>query len=97
MVTNERVAADMRLVEVKGGCAFDTSAITGKRGAVAADTSSSKDYLSSPNMAFAGYFCTSGECLGVVVSTGANTLMGKAITKGQWPPKGYGNGDKAHQ
>lgn len=98
VVANERVAADMRLVEVKGGCAFDTSAITGKRGAVAADaSSSSKDYLSSPNMAFAGYFCTSGECLGVVVSTGANTLMGKAITKGQWPPKGYGNGDKAHQ
>lgn len=85
----ERVAADIRLIEAKR-CAFDTSVITGKKAPIAADeTTSVKAYTESPNMAFAGYLCTAGDCVGVVVATGADTVMGKMIARAEWPPKGY--------
>lgn len=27
-----------------------------------------------------------GECYGVVIAIGSNTVLGKMIDKGQWPP-----------
>jgi len=87
----ERVPADMRIISCSAGCSFDSAAVTGKHQphVIASTTLLAKDYLASPNMAFAGYLCVSGECTGVVVATGADTIMGKLVNQGQWPPKGF--------
>jgi len=86
----ERVPADIRVISSSSGCSFDAAAITGKHEPVLCSASQvNKDYLASPNMAFAGYLCLSGECTGVVVATGADTVMGKLVQQGQWPPKGF--------
>lgn len=86
---DERVAADIRIIEANG-CTFDTSAITGKKQPQTCNSAqSSKEYVESPNMAFCGFRCLSGECTGIVVATGADTVMGKMINKSSWPPKGY--------
>ena len=87
---DERVAADLRVIEAKGSCSFDTAAVTGRHEPQLCNPAlPSKDYLQSPNMAFCGYLCISGECTGVVVATGADTVMGKLVSKAAWPPKGY--------
>jgi len=87
---DDRVPADIRIISCSSACCFDTSAISGKRETLTSSASqSSQDYLASPNMAFAGYLCLSGECTGVVVATGADTVMGKQVSRGAWPPKGF--------
>lgn len=46
----------------------------------------SEEYLDSPNVAFLGYLCSSGECTGVVVDTGSATVLARLIDKRAWPP-----------
>lgn len=41
-------------------------------------------YVDSPNIAFMGYLCLEGECSGVVLATGNDTLIGYLILKNQW-------------
>lgn len=88
---NERIPADMRILSSSSGCSFDTAAITGKHHPpmVCNASQMQKDYLASPNMVFAGYICLSGECTGIVVATGSDTIMGKMVAQSIWPPKGF--------
>jgi hypothetical protein len=84
----DRIAADIRLIEASGNCQFDTRAIKYRSSPKIADPKSSlNNYEESPNMAFLGYLCISGECTGVAVATGADTMIGKMIVRKQWPPK----------
>lgn len=83
----DRVAADIRLIEVSGNCQFDTKAIKYRPSPKAADPKASlNNYEESPNMAFLGYLVVQGECTGVAVATGADTVIGKMIARKQWPP-----------
>ena len=85
--SGERVAADMRVIEAMG-CSFETSYVHVGANPLSCDPYTSGDfYLESPNMAFLGYLCTAGNCTGLVVSTGSQTVIGKLIDKKQWPPK----------
>jgi len=80
-----RVPADLRILEAKN-CKFDTSMLNGKTTIITCDPSTtSKEYLDSPNMAFVSYLVTSGECKGIAVATGSNTVLGKMINQKQWP------------
>lgn len=80
-----RVPADIRIIESRG-CIFDTSSITGKTQRLNADPHTSADvFTDSPNMGFLGYLCTSGECIGVVVAIGEDTVIAKLINRKEWP------------
>lgn len=85
---NDRVPADIRIIEVvdKKPCKFDTWAVSGEDTlkTCAADKSS-KSYLASENMIFAGYLCTEGCCIGVVLATGPRTELGRLVSKKKWP------------
>lgn len=80
--------ADVRLIDVTGGTMFDATFVHTGQSPIRADVSSpGKVFLESPSMAFTGYLCESGGCTGLVVATGANTVIAKLIAKGAWPPK----------
>ncbi len=86
--SGERVAADMRVIEAMG-CSFETSYVHSGVNPLSCDPyTSGTAYLESPNMAFLGYLCTSGQCTGVVVAAGSSTVIAKLIDKSQWPPAG---------
>lgn len=78
--TGDRVAADLRLVEVTG-LEVDESPLTGESAPVAKTSSplaGEKPGLGDRmNMVFAGTTVTRGRGLGVVVSTGMKTELGK--------------------
>jgi hypothetical protein len=44
------------------------------------------DPVNNLNIACAGFLCTQGECLGVVIATGAETMLAKMIKRKEWPP-----------
>ena len=48
--------------------------------------SSSVNYEASLNMIFVGYLCVQGDCMGLVVATGCNTLIAEKLRTKQWPP-----------
>ena len=88
MEAGDRVPADIRLIEVTGGLMFDATFVHLGQSPIRADASTpAKAFLESPNMAFTGYLCEGGGCTGLVVATGANTVVAKLIAKGVWPPK----------
>lgn len=86
--SGERVAADMRVIEAMG-CSFETSYVHSGVNPLSCDPyTPGHHFLESPNMAFLGYLCTSGQCTGVVVATGSSAVIAKLIDKKQWPPAG---------
>lgn len=44
------------------------------------------NYEESPNMIFVGYTCSQGECTGLVVATGSDTLIAELVRNNLWPP-----------
>ena len=85
--SGERVPADLRLLEVKGLCSFDTWAVSGHHQILKSDINqSTPDFIGSPNMALCGYLCKSGECIGIVVAVGENNVISKKIRKKEFPP-----------
>lgn len=82
----QRVAADIRIFEAKN-CKLDPHLVTGDSHFYADPAVPSRDIMitDSANMALTGYMCLEGECTGVVVNTGADTLLARFIQKGLWP------------
>lgn len=80
----DRVPADMRIFK-SDRCIFDASSIMGRGVQVVVDLRNLTDnYVDSPNIAFMGYLCLEGDCTGVVLATGNDTLIGNLILKKQW-------------
>lgn len=83
-----RIAADLRLIscsEVK----FDRSVTTGESEPLAGSVDMTDDnYLETRNIALAGTSCVSGSAIGVVVSTGANTVFGRIAAMTNRPKAG---------
>lgn len=72
-----KLPADIRFVEVSTSTRFDRSILTGESVPLAAVVDSTdSNYLETRNIGMQGTHCTSGSGLGVVVSTGDNTVFG---------------------
>ncbi|EXJ76660.1 sodium/potassium-transporting ATPase subunit alpha [Cladophialophora psammophila CBS 110553] len=76
-----KVPADIRLIKTIGDTRFDRSAMTGESEEVEASLDPTDDnILESRNMALMGTVVTNGTATGIVIFTGAKTVMG-AIAK----------------
>ncbi|KIW10599.1 hypothetical protein PV08_11563 [Exophiala spinifera] len=72
-----KLPADVRFVEVSSDAKFDRSILTGESAPVPALVESSeKNYLETRSIGMQGTHCTSGSGVGIVVSTGDNTVFG---------------------
>ncbi|ORY05461.1 calcium ATPase [Basidiobolus meristosporus CBS 931.73] len=72
-----KVPADARVISCSD-LKFDKSVLTGESDPIAATVDmTDENYLESKNVALMGTLTTNGEGVGVVVSTGDNTVMGK--------------------
>lgn len=77
----DKVPADLRLMETSGDARFDRAAMTGESEEVEASTDcTDENFLDSSNVALMGTVVTNGSATGIVVFTGAKTVMG-AIAK----------------
>lgn len=77
----DKIPADLRLMETSGDTRFDRAAMTGESEEVEASTDcTDENFLDSANVALMGTVVTNGSATGVVVFTGAKTVMG-AIAK----------------
>ena len=83
----EIVPADMRVLAAKELCTLDPIDVSGGGTYTLNENESSNDYQYSPNMAFAGYKCVEGEFKGIVVATGAQTLIARLMRRNLWPIK----------
>jgi sodium/potassium-transporting ATPase subunit alpha len=73
-----KVPADLRLIETSGDVRFDRSMLTGETEDVeGAVSETDKNFLETRNIAAMGTSVTNGQAIGVVVLTGANTIMGR--------------------
>ncbi|RCI05193.1 hypothetical protein CU098_001984 [Rhizopus stolonifer] len=73
-----KIPADLRLIRVSDDLKFDRSVLTGESEAIPGTVDATDDnVLESHNVAMMGTHCLNGSAVGVVVSTGDNTLMGK--------------------
>jgi hypothetical protein len=82
----EIVPADARVVSSQGLCVLDTTDVCGGGTyTVNEDEAGRENYEYSPNLAFAGYKCDSGEFTAIVVATGSRTMIGKLIKRHMWP------------
>ncbi len=73
----DKVPADMRLISHSGDVRFDRSAMTGESEEFEGSTETTDDnFLESKNVALMGTLVTNGSATGVVVFTGARTVMG---------------------
>ncbi|KAI9276500.1 hypothetical protein BC943DRAFT_284971 [Umbelopsis sp. AD052] len=73
-----KVPADLRLVEVSSDLKFDRSILTGESDAIPGTVAmTDNNYLETKNIAFMSTHCTQGSGLGIVVSTGDKTVLGR--------------------
>ncbi|KAI8363918.1 hypothetical protein BD560DRAFT_373551 [Blakeslea trispora] len=73
-----KIPADLRLVQVSDDLKFDRSVLTGESDAIPGAVDATDDnVLESHNVAMTGTHCLNGSAIGVVVSIGDNTLMGR--------------------
>ncbi|KAJ3167541.1 hypothetical protein HDU87_001490 [Geranomyces variabilis] len=76
----QRVAADVRLVEVSHDLAFDRALLTGESDPVSGTVEpTEKNVLESANIALSSSFCVQGTAKGVVFAIGDDTIMGRII------------------
>jgi sodium/potassium-transporting ATPase subunit alpha len=81
-----KLPADVRFLQVSGDARFDRSILTGESLPLAATVDSTdENYLETKNIGLQGTHCTSGNCVGIVVSTGDRTVFGKIATLTQEP------------
>lgn len=72
----DKVPADMRLTSTSGDVRFDRSAMTGESEEVDGTTDMTEDnFLETKNVALMGTLVTNGSATGVVVFTGARSVM----------------------
>ncbi|RMZ88655.1 hypothetical protein DV736_g4107, partial [Chaetothyriales sp. CBS 134916] len=72
-----KLPADIRFLDVSSDAKFDRSILTGESFPIAALTESNEtNYLETKCIGMQGTHCTSGSGIGVVVSTGDNTVFG---------------------
>ncbi|GAA5813534.1 hypothetical protein MFLAVUS_007013 [Mucor flavus] len=73
-----KIPADLRLVEVSDDLKFDRAVLTGESDAIPGTVDFTDDnVLETHNVAMMGTHCLNGSAVGVVVSIGDKTLMGK--------------------
>ncbi|KAK5115090.1 hypothetical protein LTR62_001787 [Meristemomyces frigidus] len=73
----DKVPADLRLAWTSGDVRFDRAAMTGESEEVGGGSEcTDPNFLETKNMALMGTLITNGSALGVVVLTGAKTVMG---------------------
>ncbi|KAI8384387.1 uncharacterized protein BYT42DRAFT_493550 [Radiomyces spectabilis] len=73
-----KIPADLRLVEVSDDVKFDRSILTGESEAIPGSVDNTDpNVLESQNMAMMGTHCINGSAVGVVVSIGDRTMMGR--------------------
>ncbi|OZJ01483.1 hypothetical protein BZG36_05714, partial [Bifiguratus adelaidae] len=76
-----KVPADMRLLETSGDVRFDRSVLTGESEEIeGAIDATDVNILESRNIALMGTHVTNGTATGVVILTGASTVMGRIST-----------------
>lgn len=74
----DKLPADLRFVQVTSDAKFDRSVLTGESVPLAATVDSTDDnYLETKCIGLQGTHCTSGNCTGLVVSTGDKTVFGR--------------------
>lgn len=74
----DKLPADMRFVQVSSDAKFDRAVLTGESVPLAATVNSTDDnYLETKCVGLQGTHCTSGNCTGLVVSTGDKTVFGR--------------------
>ncbi|KAF8860209.1 putative Na/K ATPase alpha 1 subunit [Acephala macrosclerotiorum] len=74
----DKVPADVRLVHTSGDVRFDRSMLTGESEEVeGAIDMTDNNYLESRNIALMGTMVTNGSATGLVILTGADTVMGR--------------------
>lgn len=85
LAAGDRVPADLRLLSVEG-LVVDESTLTGESTAVVKDaqamSEAPKEYHRAANIAFAGTSVQSGEGVGVVISTGPSSTLGRIMSLG---------------
>lgn len=73
----DKLPADIRFVDVSSDARFDRSILTGESLPLPASTmSTDPNYLETRSIGMQGTHCTSGSGVGIVVSTGDNTVFG---------------------
>ncbi|PWN42087.1 K, P-type ATPase [Ceraceosorus guamensis] len=83
----QKIAADMRIIEVGSELSFDRSSLTGESDAIVATVESTDDnYLESRNVCMAGTSCVGGSGLAIVTAIGDSTVLGR-LTKLSSAPK----------
>ena len=77
-----KLPADVRFVEASSDARFDRSILTGEAAPLLGSVTSTDDnYLETACIGLAGTHCVSGTAVGIVVSTGDNTVFGKVIIR----------------
>ncbi|KAI7889874.1 uncharacterized protein EV154DRAFT_603696 [Mucor mucedo] len=73
-----KIPADLRLIQVSDDLKFDRSVLTGESDAIPGTVDATDDnVLETHNVAMMGTHCLNGSAVGVVVSIGDKTLMGR--------------------
>ena len=70
------VPADIRVFQFEGCLAVDNRIITGNSSEIKSNLLTNVDPLLSENMLFAGTELLSGKCIGIVITTGDDTIFG---------------------
>ncbi|KAK4498702.1 hypothetical protein PRZ48_009212 [Zasmidium cellare] len=77
----DKVPADMRIVSISGDVRFDRSAMTGESEEIEGSLDNTNDnFLETRNIALMGTTVTNGSATGVIVFTGAKSVMGGIAT-----------------
>lgn len=77
VVIGNKVPADLRLVDTSGDVRFDRSMLTGEADEIEGAVDATDDnFLESRNVALTGTMVTNGSATGIVVFTGARSVMG---------------------
>ena len=72
----DKVPADIRIIFAQS-CKVDNSSLTGEAEPVARkNTTSSSSAMEAENLAFFGTLCVQGECVGIVIRVGEQTMIG---------------------
>ncbi|KAK9234683.1 hypothetical protein V1525DRAFT_349758 [Lipomyces kononenkoae] len=84
-----KLPADVRFIEVSSGTKFDRSMLTGESIPLPATVDTTDDnYLETRCIGLQGAFCSSGNGIGVVVSTGEQTVFGRIAKLASQPDSG---------
>lgn len=74
----DKVPADLRLIQTSGDVRFDRAVLTGESDEIdGAITLTDNNFLETRNIAFMGTSVANGNAVGVVVLTGARSVMGR--------------------